>query len=235
MTQGIQSLYKFQEKTINVKRGIINLTPGFPQGQTPSMCNHAPTHKGCATESVTLWGLSPSSPTISSFLPTSKKQEIPGSPAVREASAQYLHQRFPQRVSQPLANNVYLFYPEADLLTRHSKNTNVLLRLEELQYWCLAAERWCRNIKWAMWMLNPPRKPSSETVTAENQPFGKAEGKPPAGRLWDEGRKRKPGDARKAHPMGTRGQFLRQLPPSSQHQKGLYLLSLDWMRKARQC
>ena len=145
------------------------------------MKNHTPTYRGHATESVTLWRTATSSAGISSFSSTKKKQEI-----LRSWASSLLFPPTLRPGSQPLANHVsYLFYPEADLLARHSKNTNVPLCLEQLQYWCLAAEGCCRNIKWAMWMLSPHEEHCQKLSYPEDQPYGKAEGKAPTGRLWN--------------------------------------------------
>ena len=54
-----------------------------------------------------------------------KEEEIMGSARL---AAYYFHQHFAQEASHwPI---MCLFYPEADLLARHSKNTNVPLCLE---------------------------------------------------------------------------------------------------------
>lgn len=72
----------------------------------------------------------------------------------------------------------------------------------------------------------------------EDQPFGKAEGKPPAGRLWSEGRKPKTEDFRRPHLIQTIKTNFKAPPPLPKLSglKGpLPPLPFGQIRKARQC
>lgn len=79
--------------------------------------------------------------------------------------------------------------------------------------------------------------PCQKLSHPQDQPFGKAGGKPPAGRLWNEGRKPKRGDFRRAHLMGTMRTDFKATPKKLSGPKRPFFLltSLDWTRKARQC